>query len=127
MASLFRECHVFAMPSKKEGFGIVYVEAMLAGMPCIGANHGGTPEVIEHCESGFLIEYHDVSQFVFYLGCLVEIPGLYESMSAKARVRAEYFSYQTLEKTWNNYLDRFADDGSVSQRSTSPASVEGHQ
>ena len=48
LEQVYRESHVFVMPSKKEGFGIVYLEAMAAGLPCIGANHGGVPEVVEH-------------------------------------------------------------------------------
>lgn len=101
LEQLFRESHVFVMPSKKEGFGIAFLEAMAAGLPCIGANHGGTPEVIEHGESGFLIEYGDVDQLVSYWRMLTESPGLYKAMSHAARRRAtETLSLDAMAQSW---------------------------
>jgi phosphatidyl-myo-inositol dimannoside synthase len=55
----FARCRLFALPSKREGFGLVYLEAMAHGRPCLGANSGGAPEVI--CgDAGMLVEYGDV-------------------------------------------------------------------
>ncbi len=97
---------VFVMPSKKEGFGIVYLEAMAAGLPCIGANHGGTPEVIEHGVSGFLIEYDDVDQLAFYCRSLLESPELYAAMSAAARHRASrVLTPATMAEDWSKLLN----------------------
>jgi glycosyltransferase involved in cell wall biosynthesis len=55
----FARCRLFALPSQKEGFGLVYLEAMAHGRPCIGARAGGVPEVITP-ETGLLVEYGDV-------------------------------------------------------------------
>ena len=55
----FARCRMFALPSQKEGFGLVYLEAMAHGRPCLGARSGGTPEVITP-EAGVLVEYGDV-------------------------------------------------------------------
>ena len=55
----FARCTVFALPSQKEGFGLVYLEAMAHGKPCIAANAGGAPEVITP-ESGRLVPFADV-------------------------------------------------------------------
>jgi len=56
----FARCTVFALPSEKEGFGLVYLEAMSHGKPCIAADAGGAPEVIAP-ESGRLVPYADVA------------------------------------------------------------------
>jgi len=88
LEQVYSDSHVFVMPSKKEGFGIVYLEAMAAGLPCIAANHGGAPEVIQHLETGFLVEYGDAEQIVFYLRALLESGELYDSLSRGARRRA---------------------------------------
>jgi phosphatidylinositol alpha-1,6-mannosyltransferase len=52
-------CRLFALPSQKEGFGLVYLEAMAHGRPCLGANAGGVPEVITN-DTGMLADYGDI-------------------------------------------------------------------
>jgi phosphatidyl-myo-inositol dimannoside synthase len=56
----YRNCSLFVMPSEKEGFGIVFLEAMAYGKAVIGGAHGGTPSVIKDGETGLLVERSDV-------------------------------------------------------------------
>ncbi|MBT2575439.1 N-acetyl-alpha-D-glucosaminyl L-malate synthase BshA [Bacillus sp. ISL-51] len=46
--------------SEKESFGLVLLEAMACGVPCIGTNIGGIPEVIKDQVSGFLVNVGDI-------------------------------------------------------------------
>lgn len=46
--------------SEKEAFGLVLLEAMACGVPCIGTNVGGIPEVIDHGENGYIVPLNDV-------------------------------------------------------------------
>ena len=55
----FARCRLFALPSNKEGFGLVYAEALQAGRPCLAARAGGSPEVVGE-EGGVLVPYGDV-------------------------------------------------------------------
>lgn len=55
-----RACRLFALPSEREGFGLVFLEAMAHGRPCLGARAGGIPEVID-ANSGVLAGYGDVA------------------------------------------------------------------
>jgi glycosyltransferase involved in cell wall biosynthesis len=55
----FMRCRLFALPSQKEGFGLVYLEAMAHGRPSLGASSGGVPEVITP-DTGVLVGYGDV-------------------------------------------------------------------
>lgn len=48
-------CDVFVLPSEAEGFGIVYLEALARGKPCIAAQAGGAPEIVRDGETGFLV------------------------------------------------------------------------
>ena len=50
---------VFVLPSSKEGFGIVFLEAMAHARPVIGGRHGGTPEVVIDGETGLLVSNDD--------------------------------------------------------------------
>ena len=56
LATHYRDCDVFVMPSRCEGFGIVFLEAMKFAKPVVAGRHGGSPEVVEEGESGFLVE-----------------------------------------------------------------------
>ena len=48
--------------SEKESFGLVLLEAMACGVPCIGTTIGGIPEVIEDGKTGFLCELGNVEE-----------------------------------------------------------------
>jgi glycosyltransferase involved in cell wall biosynthesis len=41
-----KNCRLFALPSTREGFGLVYLEAMAHGRPCLGARAAAVPEII---------------------------------------------------------------------------------
>lgn len=58
LADLYRNARVFAMPSRDEGFGLVYLEAMRAGRPCIAA-HGAAEEVVVDGETGLIVDPED--------------------------------------------------------------------
>jgi glycosyltransferase involved in cell wall biosynthesis len=51
-AEELRRCDVFVLPSQGEGFGIVYLEAMIYGKACVAARVGGAPEVVLDGETG---------------------------------------------------------------------------
>jgi phosphatidylinositol alpha-1,6-mannosyltransferase len=58
LSAEYAGCDLFALPSRKEGFGLVYLEAMSFGKPCVGVRAGGVPEVITP-EVGRLVEFDD--------------------------------------------------------------------
>jgi glycosyltransferase involved in cell wall biosynthesis len=55
VAEAMRRCSVFVLPSRNEGLGCVYLEAMSCGKPVIGCRGQGIEEVIEHGRNGWLI------------------------------------------------------------------------
>jgi glycosyltransferase involved in cell wall biosynthesis len=54
LAALYRDASFFVMPSRDEGFGLVYLEAMNAGKACI-ATTGAAEEIIEHERTGLIV------------------------------------------------------------------------
>jgi glycosyltransferase involved in cell wall biosynthesis len=64
LESCYRSAEVMVMPSRWEGFPLVALEAMRAGLPIIASSVGGLPEIVEDGETGILIPPNDVSALV---------------------------------------------------------------
>jgi phosphatidylinositol alpha-1,6-mannosyltransferase len=60
LAGLYRDACAFVLPSTGEGFGLVYLEAMAAGLPCVAALAGGAPEVVADGETGVVVPPDDL-------------------------------------------------------------------
>jgi phosphatidyl-myo-inositol dimannoside synthase len=56
LSTLWQRIAVFAMPSAREGFGLVYLEAMRAGRPCIGSISDAAGDIIVDHETGLLVD-----------------------------------------------------------------------
>jgi glycosyltransferase involved in cell wall biosynthesis len=56
LSNLYRICYLFAMPSRGEGFGIVYLEAMCWAKPCVGSKLDGAKCVIQDGRTGLLVD-----------------------------------------------------------------------
>jgi phosphatidylinositol alpha-1,6-mannosyltransferase len=57
--SVMRHAALFAMPSRGEGFGLVYLQAMRAGIPCLGSRDDAAVDVIVDGETGLLVPKQD--------------------------------------------------------------------
>lgn len=60
LSRAYDEAAVFALPSSKEGFGIVYLEAWLRGLPVIGSQFGAAAEVIADGRDGFTVNPEEI-------------------------------------------------------------------
>jgi phosphatidylinositol alpha-1,6-mannosyltransferase len=58
---LYRSAALFSMPSRSEGFGLVYLEAMARRLPCIGSIHDAAGEVIVDGVTGQLVDQDDTA------------------------------------------------------------------
>ena len=64
IAERLRHCTVFVLPSRYEGLGCVYLEAMAVGKPIVGCNGQGIAEIVRNGENGFLVEPNNLEQLV---------------------------------------------------------------
>ena len=55
LLKLYAACYAFTMPSRQEGFGLVYLEAMNFAKPCLGCRDDGAEDVIVHEKTGLLV------------------------------------------------------------------------
>ena len=95
---------IFCLPSWREAFGVVYVEAMACGKPVIGCRSQGAEDIISPGQDGILVEPRDVASLASALGQLLEDPELRQRMGEAARRRSRAFSW---DRTAEIYLDLY--------------------
>jgi len=83
---LYRTCRFFVMPSRHEGFGLVFVEAMRAGKACIGAP-GAAGEIIEHGVTGLIADPSHPDELFAAVVRLFDDPALCDAFGRAASVR----------------------------------------
>ncbi|WP_256403072.1 glycosyltransferase family 4 protein [Halorubrum salinum] len=89
LAATLRESHVLSVPSRYEGFGIVYLEGMAFGLPAVASRAGGASDVVTDGETGFLITPDDRGGVADALDALASDPDRLAEMSRAARRRYE--------------------------------------
>lgn len=101
----YRSCSVFVMPSSREGFGIVFLEAMAYGKPVVGGNHGGTPSVVSDGETGLLVDSSDVDGIARSITRLLSDAGLREQFGSAGRERLlSEFTFERFERNFASLL-----------------------
>lgn len=79
---------VFAHSSAWEGFGIVLLEAMLAGLPVVATRTSAVPEIVVDAETGILVEPGDSEALAAAIDRLLGDPGLVRSLGNAGLARA---------------------------------------
>ncbi len=92
LLACYRRCDVFALPSRGEGFGLVFLEAMANGKPVIGPRFGAPSEFIRHGEHGLLVDPEDIAGVAQAVIDLLTSPELAAHMgqAGKQKVTQEY-------------------------------------
>jgi phosphatidylinositol alpha-1,6-mannosyltransferase len=111
LASRYRDCEIFVLPSGQEGFGIVFLEAMRFSKPCIGGDAGGTPDVVVNDETGYLVPYGDVDAIQRALDSLLGDDALRLRMGQSGRRRLEeQFTFDRFRERVGGYLSELLQD-----------------
>jgi phosphatidyl-myo-inositol dimannoside synthase len=105
LSACYAAAEIFALPSRGEGFGFVYLEAMARGKPVIGGAHGGAPEVIQDGVTGYLVHHGDTEQLATAINALLENPERAKEMGERGRERVEKeFRFTVFAKAFKKIL-----------------------
>lgn len=85
VADAMKRCALFALPSRYEGLGCVYLEAMSSGKPAIGCVGQGIEEIIENGKNGMLVSPGLLPELTGALRALLANRDFRERMGAAAR------------------------------------------
>lgn len=103
---VYKELDILINCSESEGFGRTVVEAMSKGIPVVGNNSGGIPEIIEHGKDGLLYN-GTVNGLADQLSLLLSGGALYENISANAiNKAADKFTTQEYSIAVYNFLNK---------------------
>ncbi|MFH1233194.1 MAG: glycosyltransferase family 4 protein [Patescibacteria group bacterium] len=106
-------CNVFIMPTKNinndfEGFGIVYLEANLAGKPVIAGKSGGVGDAVVDGLNGLLVDPENLDQITNAIIKLAKNPSLRQKLGEQGRQRAlKDFNWQKQILLINNQIHNF--------------------
>ena len=92
--ALFRDHDVFVLPTCRETFGLVLLEAMRAGLPIVSTREGAIPEIVRDGDTGFVVEPRDVRALTAKLEILLSDRGLRVRMGERGR--AHFLEHYTL-------------------------------
>ena len=87
LAAEYRRADVFCLPSRQEGFGIVFLEAMAAGLPIVAARAAAVPEIVADQVNGSLVAPGDGPALAREIGRLLEDSTLRRRFGEAGRAR----------------------------------------
>lgn len=103
-------CDVFAMPSKGEGFGIVYLEALACGKPIVAGDRDGSLDALCHGELGALVNPDDVGAIGQTISQVLQgnysNPLLYQPEVLRQKV-INKFGCEQFKQTLASHLEHF--------------------
>jgi phosphatidylinositol alpha-1,6-mannosyltransferase len=103
--TLFRRSNVLAMPSRGEGFGLAYIEAMRFGVPVVASIHDAAPEINLHGVTGLNVDLTRSAPLPGALSQLLAEPQLARAYGAAGQQRwAEHFRYARFRERFSEHL-----------------------
>jgi phosphatidylinositol alpha-1,6-mannosyltransferase len=116
--ALYQAAAIFALPSRGEGFGLVYLEAMAHRLPCIGSIHDAAGDVIVDGITGCLVDQDDGGALAEAISALLLNESRRKTMGAAGFKRvSEEFTYDRFSQRLHTLLAHI--DGSASAHSRS--------
>jgi glycosyltransferase involved in cell wall biosynthesis len=93
----YAKATAFAFPTRFEPFGVVLLEAMFFGLPCVATNVWAIPEIVLDGETGYIVELDDAATLGSRLVDLLKNPQQAHAMGRAGRLRAEtHFTWKTV-------------------------------
>jgi glycosyltransferase involved in cell wall biosynthesis len=102
--SEYAAADIFCLPSVQEGFGIVFLEAMVAGLPIVAARATAVPEVVLDGINGLLAKPESVESLAVALERLIKNPKLRRRLGQAGRKRVVRYDWKRVGKEFAGYL-----------------------
>jgi len=106
VAEILRRLDILVLPSTEEGLPMIIMEAFASGVPVVATAVGGTPEINQHGETGFLVSPKNPSQLAQSILTLLEDEPLRRRFSRNARrlVEEQFSGERVYKETLHTYF-----------------------
>ncbi len=102
----FATADAFCMPSHFEAFGVVFAEALCAGVPPIGQRLYATPEIIHHGKNGYLLDKPDATLLAELMANVLDNTEMKKYVEEHVHEAREYYSWRRIAKDMLQILDQ---------------------
>lgn len=104
---LLKSADIFVLPSKREAFGLVLLEAMISGLPVVASKTGGIPEIIKDEKNGILFEAENFEELADDLVNLIGNPEKRLSLAiAGQKIVQEKFYAKTMAENYEKVYEK---------------------
>jgi phosphatidyl-myo-inositol alpha-mannosyltransferase len=112
LAQLYRQAWVFCLPSRYEGFGVPYLEAMACGTPAVATANGGAEEVLDGGHSGLIVQDNDLGDALVRLLTSEETRSTLATLSME---RAKEYDIARVARSYEALYRRVVGDANTSK------------
>lgn len=101
------ESSIYVMTSHTESFGLVLIEAMSYGVPCVSYTSAqGANEIISDGETGYLIKNRNENEMIEKIELLIEDEKLRNKLGKNARIRSKNYSNEVVLDKWSKIINK---------------------
>lgn len=106
----FLECSkLLVLPSNREGFPLVLLEAMMHGKPVVATKTIGAMEIVKNGETGFLVEINDIHGMAEAVIKILSNPGMITNMGLHAKMESrKYTTNEIINRVEELYYDIYS-------------------
>ena len=106
LVDIYNSVDIYVTPSLQDNLPNTIMEAMACGIPCVGFNVGGIPEMIDHLHNGYVARYRSSEDLANGIYWTLTDPG-YASLSAEAyRKASTHYSERVIAKKFTDLYNK---------------------
>ncbi len=104
---LMLDSSIYLMTSHTESFGLVLIEAMSYGIPCVAYTSAqGANEIIDDGINGYLVENRDQDEMLDKINALIEDEKLRKKLGKEARSKSKEYSGEVVLEKWSKLINK---------------------
>ncbi len=105
--NLLQESSIYVMTSHTESFGLVLIEAMSYGVPCLSYTSAqGANEIIDDGQNGYLIKNRSEEEMISKIELLIEDDKLRNKFGKNARAKSKNYSNEVILEKWQKLINK---------------------